>query len=296
MRPRPFHAAITVLSISAALVADHSRAASLRDAPATNYSWQVGVGPAPAEAYKSVSGMGLDVEPVRDPNTRPPTYRAGKKTWAPVRFVQAMGDPGGRAVMSNRFDTDLGSDVVKIVFEPTTTDVIATAPADAKLPSRPIPGPTKVGKVTFTFASSASIAEWSRSLATGTAPVKEITINSRSALGVVVRTMVLKHALLTSYACDGQQAMAVVQPDAVTVSGPANKVLADWIQASVDGTKPRRDVKVTWGNPLTHVAIGSTTLKGAFITEVAWATLDAQSTLTLNDTVTVQPDSVDPLP
>ncbi len=283
------HWALATAALSTALLGGDSRAATIRDLGVSPLGFQVAIGAATAEAYKSVAGMGLDMEAVRDPNTRPPTYRAGKKAWSQVKLVQVVG-----SLTSNTFDTDLGRDVTKIAFEPTTIDVILTANADPKLPPRSIPGPSKIGKVTFTLTSSASVADWGRAFVAGTATARDITINLRSVRGEVQRTMILKRALLVSYACDGAAAQIVVQPDALQTSGAANKVLIDWVQAGLDGsTNGRRDAKVTWNGTTTR---GTTTLKSAFPVEIAWGTLDGTSAAQLVDTVTIQPDSIDPLP
>lgn len=283
------HAWVVAAVLSTFVLPGDGRAA-INDLPPRNVSWQVSIAGGPAEPYNSVTGFGVDVEVVRDPNTRPPSYRPGKKTWSTIRMVQPVAN-----VHSNGFDTDLARDTTRIVFEPTVTDTILTANADPKLPARPIPGPTKIGKATFTTASSTYVAEWGRALVAGTATPRDITINVKNTAGALQRTMLLKRSIITSYACDGGAARVVVQPETMSVTGPANRALMDWVQAGMDGTNSRREVRVSTINSATRVMVGST-LKNAFLTEVAWAPLDGGSDVVLVDTVTVQPESVDPLP
>lgn len=285
------HAWVVAAVLSTFVLPGDGRAASGRDLPPSVLAWQVSIGGGPAEAYRSVTGIGVDVDVVRDPNTRPPSYRPGRKTWSPIRLVQPVGN-----VLVNGFDTDLARDAIKITFEPTVADTILTANADPKLPARPIPGATKIGKTTFTTTSSTFVVEWGRALAAGTATPRDITINVKNPAGAVQRTMVLKRSIITSYACDGAAAQVVVQPETMSIAGPANKALMDWVQAGLDGANGRRDARLSWVHPSTHVVLAGTTVKNAFVTEVAWGTLDGASTSPLVDTVTIQPESLDALP
>jgi hypothetical protein len=285
--------ALTALLGSTFLAADVSSAITTREI-AGGVSTQVSIGTAPAEPWKA-STVQLDIE-LQTLKTTDATgklvtvLRTGKRTYGATKISKFL--PGA---LSAYFDTDLATNVSKIAFDPTVTDVVESVVGDARAMTRPQPGNTKLGRVTFTMAPSRTVGDWVRGFTTGGATPRDITVNMKTPTGVVVRSVSLKRALPASYSTDGHTVQLTVQPESMVVGGTAHKAAIEWFQGNLTGALTRRDVRISYLDAA-GAALAVTTLKGAFISEMSWSTLSPIAKDAVTESFTLVPESVDPLP
>ena len=283
MRTRPVVVLFSLAAICA--WAPNSNSAFSRDLLGQPGGVQVAVAATPADTWKAAT-IGAKIELVQT-NTG---QSLGKRI--PSR-VTILGTVAGATTAM--FETDLAANVVRI--EPITlTFEVVEQPSGQPGVATFNPGRFRPADVTFTFARpTPTISDWVKTTLAGTATRRDVNIKIKSAQGIALRTITLQRCLPTAYTSSGTISVISIRPEAVQIKATSHVTMFDWATTYLAGSPSRRSLTVAFTDG-TGRATSTPVLKDAVLAEISWSALDATATEVVNESVSVQPTQIDPVP
>ena len=283
MRIRPLVATFGLLAVAA--WSPSSNSATARDLFGQPGNVQIAIGATPAETWKAATvGAKFEYGPAT-PGQLPMMKRAPSK----VTFVGPV--PGSNNTL---FETDLAPNVTRI--EPLTLSFEVVENVNAGLVSY-VPGRAKSVEASFTLgAPSAAISDWVKATLDGKPTSRDVTIKMKNLRGEALRTILLQRCAPTTYTSSGVMSVISLRAAASQVKAAASRVpLFEWVGTSLAGSPSRRDLKLSFLDGGGR-ALSAPVLKDSLLTEVTWTALDAQDGNLVNESITVQPNQIAPMP
>jgi len=196
--------------------------------------------------------------------------------------------------VASTFDTDLAPGVTRIAFPPVTLEVTESVTGVQRLPTAN--GKLKDADVAFTFApSSKPVADWVKTALAGTTAKRDVTVTMKDRQGATLRTISLLRCLPSEYTTTGAVSVVVVRPEAIQLKSTGHLAAFEWLTEGLSGNLTRRDVKLSFTDGAGR-ELSTTVLRNAYITEIAWSTLDKAASDIVTETITLQAKQLEPVP
>jgi hypothetical protein len=283
MRTRP---AVVLFSLAAICAwAPNSNSAFSRDLLGQPGGVQVAVAATPADTWKAATvGAKIDLVQTNTGQT------LGKRV--PSR-VTILGTVAGS--VASAFETDLAPNVVRI--EPITLSFeVVEQPGAQPGVLTFIPGRLRPVDVTFTFMRpTPTMSEWVKTTLAGTISRRDVNIKIKSAQGLALRAITLLRCLPSAYTSSGTMSVISIRPEAIQIKAMSHVTMFDWAATYLAGNPSRRSLSVAFTDGSGHTT-STPMLKDAVLGEISWSALDATGTELVNESVSVQPTQIDPIP